>query len=58
MAQGGKSAGGSHDIWLKSWLDYFLAMCPRVSLLTSQGGDSAVLEPNIIHLASLLGRLL
>lgn len=55
---GGKSAAGSHDIWLKSWLDYLLAVCPWVSLLTFQGGDRALLKPNIIHLAPLLGRLL
>lgn len=58
MAQGGKSAASSHDIWLKSWLDYFLAVCPWVSLLTFQGGDRALLKPNITHLAPLLGRLL
>ena len=58
MVQGSKSAADSHDIWLKSWLEYFLAVCPWVSLLTFQGSDSALLKPNITHLAPLLGRLL
>lgn len=57
MAQVAKSAAGSNCISLKSWLDYLLAVCLWVSLISPLGGDRALKEPSIIHLAHLRCRL-